>query len=274
MSTYIDIPVWHLVIFVLGGVAIGAIIVLLSIVATSQTAGGETGKRKVGEGKAVTGRPSRTPRPQQARPVVDDNRIQLDRYVAQRRALSFDEAARFLDVTPRKVRRWLDSGDLKAVVSPDGTRRVTAISIHDLLVRLTVNGGEEDPSFDRAPPVKRQPVKREPAARSRPEPETEQDPEETEGQDTAGEGDDGYGGEDDGGEGEPEQPVELPPPVRSNQKYWYILDGDRSNPFPTLRALSGVLGVSLAGYELHSMPKEVRGRITREPVKGERVRDE
>jgi len=247
----IEVPIWHLVVFILGGVATGAIVALLTVVVS----GGAEDKART-QTSAVPQRPRPVPAPatQASRGPEEAAHDELSRLVMQRRAVTIDKAARLLDVTPRKVRRWLDSGDLRGLQAPDGSRRVTAISIHDMLVRLTVNhedqteedqieedrveeGREEEEMFT----PKKRPT-RKPAAVSR-----DEDP------------------EDDDDDDEDEESHELIP--KPGQKYWYFVDR-RLPAYHSLREALGALKltVDLRGTDYTTLPREIRDRITRRRV--------
>lgn len=123
----ISVPFWHLILFILGSVALGGVVVLLAIIVTDKR-----------DGQAATLRPSRGANSARGAVKVTPPRgiePSLGQRVAQKRSLTIDDAARLLNVPPRRVRRLLDKGPLIVVPGPDGTRRVSAVSVHDLLTR-------------------------------------------------------------------------------------------------------------------------------------------
>ena len=49
--------------------------------------------------------------------------------------MTVNEAARVLTADRRTVEKWCDNGDLEMMILPGGIRRVTTLSVRDLLRR-------------------------------------------------------------------------------------------------------------------------------------------
>ena len=122
----ISIPLWNLILFVLAGVALGAIAVLAAVVVT-----GKPDNRARSAAVAPPAMKGTSPRPTNARAY-------LKRCVEQKRSLTVDMSAKLLNVSPRRVRRLLDEGVLIAIPTSDGARRVAAVSVYNFLARTEV----------------------------------------------------------------------------------------------------------------------------------------
>jgi Helix-turn-helix domain len=152
--------------------------------------------------------------------------VPLNRLVAQKRSLTVDDAARLLNVSPRRVSRLLDNGTLIVVPAQDGTRRVSAVSVHDFLARQpTAQEGEPVPS----------------AAKVVKEEETEE------------------GEEEDGADDEEEL---VPGPT---QKYWYYAEGD-SRSYRSLREVLQAIGLPYAATAWAELPASARVKLRRERI--------
>lgn len=150
----IDISVWQLVLFVLAGVALGAVVAMLALI----------------RGKHVTEQAKSAPAPltpgKAADPVESlataasrQERVKtfLKNRITKKRNVSVDEASRALGVSPRRIRRLLDDGALVAVPVASGGRLVSAVSVLDLLLRreATMAKGSQETG---PPPAPEKPI--------------------------------------------------------------------------------------------------------------------
>ena len=267
----IEIPLNHLLLISLGGVALGVLITLA-------LTGKSSPKTATRSAARIAAKPVAKLAPN-AQP--EDSRTYLNRCVMQRRSLTIDKTAQMLGVTPRRIRRFLDDGILIAVPTTDGPRRVNAVSIHDFLTRRQtmkeiVSSGEPARSAGepRREPMSREPEEEEPEDKPKPKPakrpklvpppeEEEEDAESEEGPEgeSAEQATGSDRGEDDGYDYEGEKNF-MP---RSGQKYWYYIEGIE-HPFRSLRAALQALNMPLAQTSWEELPNKVRSLITRRKV--------
>lgn len=262
----IEIPLNHLLLISLGGVALGVLITLALTGKSSPKTATRPAVRIAAKHVAKLA-PNAQP---------EDSRTYLNRCITQRRSLTIDKTAQILGVTPRRIRRFLDDGILIAVPTTDGPRRVNAVSIHDFLTRRQtmkeiVSSGE--PARSTGEP-RREPTSREPEEKPKPKPtkrqklvpppeeeeedaESEEGPEDESAEQAAG----SDRGEDDGYDYEGEKNF-MP---RSGQKYWYYIEGIE-HPFRSLRAALQALNMPLAQTSWEELPNKVRSLITRRKV--------
>lgn len=217
----ISIPLWHLILFVLGGVALGAIAVLIAVV--------------------VTGKPDKRTRPvvppqatKETSPRPVGARAFLKRCVEQKRSLTVDMAAKLLNVSSRRVRRLLDAGALIAIPTPDGTRRVAAVSVYNFLARTEAVRDIVSPK----------PVQEKPQGRDSSQAVAEPVPGATE-------------------KLVPKSTEELVPGPR--QSYWYYIEG-HDQPFCSVRATLEAMGLPFIYTSWKEIPNDVRLKIRRERI--------
>lgn len=297
----IEIPLNHLLLIALGGVALGVLITLFL-----------TAKSSPQNATRSAARPSPKPSPKPAtNSAPESNRDFLNRCVMQRRSLSIDKVAQMLGVTPRRIRRLLDDGVLIPVATTDGPRRVTAISVHDLLARqkavkdliaetpkqpirvprkvakVAVEEPEEEEFEEDEPEEEPPPVRK--ARKPKPTPllDEEEESEDESAEEESAEEDEGEEGEEDEGEKRDKSPSgkkvsrnrkgkedsddgydyegEKDFTPRLGQKYWYYVEGVE-HPFRSLRAALKALGLPLAQTAWDELPTRVRAVITRRKV--------
>ena len=144
----LNIPLWQLIVFVLSGVALGAIVAILALAKGRQSAG-EPARTPVSP--AIPGAAIPNTAPAKAAPakattdpaavltaaLTRQERIKtfLRNRLAKGQNVSVDEASKALDVSSRRVRRLLDDGALVAIPLANGGRLVSAVSVLDLIVR-------------------------------------------------------------------------------------------------------------------------------------------
>ena len=225
----ISIPLWHLILFVLGGVALGALAVLIAVV--------------------VTGKPDKRTRPavppqatKETSPRPVGARAFLKRCVEQKRSLTVDMVAKLLNVSSRRVRRLLDAGALIAIPTPDGTRRVAAVSVYNFLARTEVVRDIVSPK-----PVQEKPQGRDSSQTvEEPIPKAVEElvPKSTE-------------------EPIPKAVEELVPGPR--QSYWYYIEG-HDQPFCSVRATLEAMGLPFIYTSWKEIPNDVRLKIRRERI--------
>ena len=156
MTEVVSVPLWHLVVFILASVSLGVLLSLVSIaLSRRQVKPRVTGtaleqrRRASGSGQETMipdGPDKETLFPQHKLPLSAENQDRLNRYVSSGRTFTLDEAAALLDAPVRLVRLFLDRGLLKAVpVGDKGEICITAVSIHDYLIRQVTEQVEENP---------------------------------------------------------------------------------------------------------------------------------
>jgi len=137
----ITIPLWEMVVFVLSGVALGAVIVIVSSSRRAVPTNTEPESSKtVGTTPLIVQReslPQPKPKSGTLSPEERMERITtfLKKRIASKRSVTIDEAAKCLSTSPRRVHRLLESGVLIPIPLPGGGRRVSSVSVFDLLVR-------------------------------------------------------------------------------------------------------------------------------------------
>ena len=244
----IQVELWQVVLFVLAGVAMGAIVVMLYVARTKQKPGRDNPALATTV-TSTTDTPPATPpsivsadKVAAALSAAETRQAKIKKFLNTRivngRNISVDEASKCLSVSPRRIRKLLDTSILIPIPAADGTRRVSAVSVLDLVVRR-----ESGTRLVRQPVVETR------------EPTQEVQKERT--------------------EEEPEKVIrEEPPPGGSvstklepgpSQKYWYYVAGADA-PVRTLREALQVIGLGFAYTEWRSVPANVRARIRREKV--------
>lgn len=259
----ISLPIWHLVVFILGGVALGAVVALLSAALSSDGRGspasrpqsaGNPVRKPVGASGRSTGE-STSVKPGRLAALPASKQEFLDRCVAQRRSLTVDRAAELLDVSRRQIRRWLDSGDLKAVLVEDGTRRVVAVSVHDFIVRQLTGQSQKAAPTRRKPAVEAEGKKREEDTVDSPEEESE--PVQAPRHKTAVDAE----GSDAKARARAEEKAAAMGP-KPQQQFWYYVQG-HSTPYHTIREALIAMGLAGAGFAWRELPTEIRAQMQR-----------
>ena len=238
----IEVELWKLVLFVVAGVAVGAIVVMLTVAKVrpkeGETATVSRAPAPVKEIAAATPTPI-VERPTVKQPTADpvavlaaaESRQEkvktiLNKRVSQKRNLTIDEAAKCLNVSPRRVRKLLEKGTLVPILMSDSSRQVSSVSVLDLIVRREAVGAEQENG---------------------------------EGITTV------YVSDKDRAKGEKgEKPAEKPEPG-PRQMYWYYVAG-YDKPLHTLREALGVLGLDYPGADWTGIPSKVKKKIRRERI--------
>ena len=236
----IEVELWKLVLFVVAGVAVGAIVVMLTVAKV---------RPKEGETATVSRTPApvkeiaaATPTPIVERPTVkqptadpvavlaaaesrqEKVKTILNKRVSQKRNLTIDEAAKCLNVSPRRVRKLLEKGTLVPILMSDSSRQVSSVSVLDLIVRREAVGAEQENGGEAPTYV---------SDKDRAERKEEK---------------------------EPEKPEPGP-----RQMYWYHVAG-YDKPLHTLREALGVLGLEYPGADWTGIPSKVKKKIQRERI--------
>lgn len=128
----ITIAVWQLIIFVAAAIALGGFVAVWAFAKGKEA----TGQVTADPGAQALGQP-KSPAKAVATAVARQEKVKnfLSKRIASRRNITVDDAAKCLDVSPRRVRRLLDDGVLVAIPTADGGRLVSAISVLDLITR-------------------------------------------------------------------------------------------------------------------------------------------
>ena len=234
----ITIPTWQLVLFVVAGVAVGAIVVMLTVAksrptevkasTTSRTSPPAERERTVATPAPVVERHATDPATVLAAAESRQEKVKtiLNKRVSQKRNLTIDEAAKCLNVSPRRVRKLLEKGTLVPILMSDSSRQVSSVSVLDLIVRREAVGAEQENG---------------------------------EGITTV------YVSDKDRAKGEKgEKPAEKPEPG-PRQMYWYYVAG-YDKPLHTLREALGVLGLEYPGADWTGIPSKVKKKIQRERI--------
>jgi len=244
----VNVALWQLVIFVLAGVAVGAVVVMLmsargkkerpaSIVrpekhlATESPPGSVTSELVSADRVAAALTAAETRQ--------EKVKAFLKKRIANQRNVTVDETAKCLSVSPRRIRKLLENGTLVAIPLASG-RLVSSVSVLDLVMR------REGAVARRAEPIAAEP------ARVSSEPP-----------------------------GETEPPPPPPPPAKPvatgnrpsieglepsiNQLYWYFVDG-YDKPCRSIRESLAALGLAYQYTDWRGIPAHIRKKIQREKV--------
>ena len=245
----INVAVWQLVLYILAGVALGAVVAVLSFTRGKQT----TGLLLTPQAGSVAS--DRTPDPATALVAAATRRDKVASFlknrVAKKRNVTVDEAAKCLDVSPRRIRRLLDDNVLMEIPIPGGGRLVSAVSVLDVIARreaaLAAKGsstgsGQEETVRPSAETLKR----REPIGQFAKE--LTDNKESTEGKEST------------------EEPTEATKPKPGpNQLYWYYVAG-HDVPLPSIREALQVLGLDYKYTGWKDIPAYIRSKMRREKI--------
>lgn len=221
----ISVSVWQLVLYVLAGVALGAVVAVLSFARGKQA----TGLLPASQTSDVVRDKAPDPAAALAAAATRHDKVAsfLKNRVAKKRSVTVDEAAKCLDVSPRRIRRLLDDDALMAIPTPGGGRLVSAVSVLDMIARreVALAAGER-------PVVVSQ--------------------EESVAEESVGEL-----------AKEPAKTTKLKPGPR--QLYWYYVAG-HDEPLASIRDALQVLGLSYKYTGWNDIPASIRKKMQRERV--------
>jgi len=239
----ITIPLWELIVFVLSGVALGAVIVMVSSSRRAVPASAEPESRKVVKTTPLIARRESLLQPKpKSGTLSPEERMErvttfLKKRISSKRSVTVDEAAKCLSTSPRRVRRLLDSGALIAIPLQAGGRRVSAVSVYDLLVRTGAIGEKTAGESElRGVTEEQKLVKEIVEGESKPSP----------------------------GSQEELQEKEKPTPT-ARQMYWYHVEG-HDEPFRSIREAVQACGLDIVCTGWGEIPKNIRSKIRRERV--------
>ena len=244
----INVAVWQLVLYILAGVALGAVVAVLSFTRGKQTTGLLPNPQT---GGVVS---DRGPDPSAALVAAATRRDKVASFlknrVANKRNITVDEAAKCLDVSPRRIRRLLDENILMEIPIPGGGRLVSAVSVLDVIARreatLAVKAsagiGQEEPVHPLAETLER----REPIGQYAKG--LTNDKESTPVREPAE---------------EPTATAKLQP--GPNQSYWYYVAG-HDTPLVSIREALRVLGLDYKYTGWGDIPAYIRSKMRREKV--------
>jgi len=245
----ITIPLWEMIVFVLSSVVLGAAIVIVS---RSRRDAQEklslpTGTVPTTE-RVASAVPNVPQQPKKTGTLSSDERMNritafLKKRIASKRSVTVDEAAKCLNVSPRRVRRLLDNGVLIAIPLQKGGRRVSAVSVLDLLVRR----GEARKKEVVIEPKPQELTEEQKLVKEIVESTYKQSPESQESQVVESQ----------------EKEAELVPTKR--QSYWYYVEG-YDKPFRTIRESVRACGLDIVCTGWGEIPRSIRSKIRRERV--------
>lgn len=250
----INVAVWQLVLYILAGVALGAIVAVLSFMRGKQTTGLPPNPQT---GGVVS---DRGPDPSAALVAAATRRDKVASFlknrVSNKRNITVDEAAKCLDVSPRRIRRLLDENILMEIPIPGGGRLVSAVSVLDVIARreatLAVKAsagiGQEEPVRPLAETLER----REPIGQYAKE--LTDDKESTSSEESV---------KAKGPAEEPTATAKLQP--GPNQSYWYYVAG-HDTPLVSIREALRVLGLDYKYTGWGDIPAYIRKKMRREKV--------
>ena len=249
----INVAVWQLVLYILAGVALGAVVAVLSftrgkqatgLLPTPQTGGVASGK---------------TPDPSAALVAAATRRDKVASFlknrVSNKRNITVDEAAKCLDVSPRRIRRLLDENILMEIPIPGGGRLVSAVSVLDVIARREAALAAKEPAKESSTEIGQEETVR-PSAETlkRREPIGQyakgltNDKESTPVREPAE---------------EPTATAKLQP--GPNQSYWYYVAG-HDTPLVSIREALRVLGLDYKYTGWGDIPAYIRSKMRREKV--------
>ena len=232
----IEVALWQLVLFVLAGVALGAVIMMVRV-AKGRPVQNNIKTTAVAESLPAT--PSTIVDPakvaealslaERRKGIIKDF---LNKRIMSGRNITIDEAGKCLGVSPRRIRKLLDTNALVAIPIAGGGRRVSAVSVLDAIARRELVGQITG-------------VEREPKPVPKPEP-TEEKPTEA------------------------EVPPEEPPDTgklepNPNQVYWYYVAG-YDKPCHDIREALAVLGMEYRFTSWRTIPAHIRHKMRREKI--------
>jgi len=233
----INVAVWQLVLYILAGVALGAVVAVLSFARGKQT----TGLSPTPQAGDIVR--DKGPDPVAALVAATTRRDKVASFlknrVAKKRNVTVDEAAKCLDVSPRRIRRLLDDDVLMAIPTPGGGRLVSAVSVLDMIARREAALAAKEPStvVSREEPVV---LAKEPIGEFAKELTKDKEPAE-----------------------EPTETTKLKPGPR--QLYWYYVAG-HDEPLPSIRDALQVLGLNYQYTGWKDIPASIRKKMRRERV--------
>jgi len=239
-----NVAVWQLVLYVLAGVALGAVVAVLSFARGKQT----TGLLPTPQAGDIVR--DKAPSPVAALVAAATKRDKVASFlknrVAKKRNITVDEAAKCLDVSPRRIRRLLDDDVLMAIPTPGGGRLVSAVSVLDIIARREAALAAKEPStmVSQEEPV--QPLAR--VSKPTREPIGKFAKELTDDKEPAG---------------EPTETTKLKP--GPNQLYWYFVAG-HDEPLASIRDALQVLGLNYKYTGWKDIPASIRNKMRREKV--------
>jgi len=245
----INVAVWQLVLYILAGVALGAVVAVLSFTRGKQA----TGLLPTPQTGGVVS--DKGPDPTAALVAAATRRDKVASFlknrVANKRNITVDEAAKCLDVSPRRIRRLLDDNVLMGIPTPGGGRLVSAVSVLDVIDRREValaaktsstRISQEETVRPLAEPLER----REPIGQFAKE--LTDDKESTKGGELAE---------------EPTETTKLKP--GPNQSYWYYVAG-HDKPLVSIREALRVLGLDYKYTGWGDIPAYIRNKMRREKI--------
>jgi len=255
----IEVELWQVVLFVLAGVAVGAIVVMLYVARTKQRPGKTNPASIVDAMPTVDVLPAAPPRVVEADKAAaalsaaETRQAKIKAFLNKRilsgRNVSVDEAGKCLSVSPRRIRKLMDTSVLIPIPTADGKRRVSAVSVLDLVVRRESGVQVRREPGKVASELAKGPIREDP----REEELREEAPPIVKPQD---------------------KPAEEPPPSESattklepgpNQRYWYHVAGKEA-PARSLREALQIIGLGYAYVDWGSVPASVKAKIRREKV--------
>ena len=234
----IEVSIGQLVLYVLAAAALGAVIAVLSFTRGKQAAGAPP----TSQAADTAVRDRSTDRAEEAltAAAIRHNRVVafLKNRVTGKRTVTIDEAAKCLDVSPRRISRLLNDGKLMAIPVPGGSRLVSAVSVLDMVNRQEAALSQ---ATQQAGVKSRQEEEQE-------EPEPEQAKPELQK------------------EASTKAPAthKLPKPG-PRQLYWYYVTGN-DEPLSTIRDALQVLGLEYKYTGWTDIPAHIRKKIRRERV--------
>jgi len=251
----INVAVWQLVLYVLAGVALGAVVAVLSFTRGKQAAGLLPTSQVGGVAN------DKGPDPAAALVAAATRRDKVASFlknrVSNKRNITVDEAAKCLDVSPRRIRRLLNDNILMEIPIPGGRRLVSAVSVLDVIARreAALAAKESSTRVGREETVRSlagMPGRREPISQFTREltndkefiddKESTKDKEPTE---------------------EPTATAKLQP--GPNQSYWYYVAG-HDTPLVSIREALQVLGLDYKYTGWKDIPAYIRSKMRREKV--------
>jgi len=256
----INVAVWQLVLYVLAGVALGAVAVVLSFTRGKQATGLPPTPQT---GNVVS---DKGPDPAAALVAAATRRDKVASFlknrVAKKRSVTLDEAAKCLDVSPRRIRRLLDDNVLMAIPTPGGGRLVSAVSVLDVIARREAALAMKEPLTGIGQEETVRPLAGVPKPTREPigefAKELTDDEESTEIKESAE-------------DKEPtEKPTEEPTETTKlkpgpNQSYWYHVAG-HDKPLASIRDALQVLGLDYKYTGWKDIPAYIRSKMRREKV--------
>lgn len=245
----INVAVWQLVLYILAGVALGAVVAVLSFTRGKQA----TGLLPTPQAGGVVSDKGPDPTAALAAAATRRDKVAsfLKNRVANKRNITVDEAAKCLDVSPRRIRRLLDDNVLMGIPTPGGGRLVSAVSVLDVIARREATLAAKKPSTrvsqeETVRPLAETLERREPIGQFAKE--LTDDKESTKGGELAE---------------EPAETTRLKP--GPNQSYWYYVAG-HDKPLVSIREALRVLGLDYKYTGWGDIPAYIRNKMRRDKV--------